>query len=92
MVAAKRTLHIVFQYMKDNPSSTLVLYGHTDIFGPKERNMKLSKDRVIKIQRWLTMYGIHPRRITYEWFGPTQPLNPKGSPINRRVEIKVNCE
>lgn len=92
MIAAKRTLHIIFQYMKDNPASTLVLYGHTDIFGPKERNMDLSKARVVKVQRWLSMYGIHPRRITYEWFGPEQPLNPEGSAINRRVEIKVNCE
>ncbi len=92
MIAARRTVNLIFQYMKDNPSSTLTLYGHTDIFGPKERNMELSKSRVIKIQRWLTMYGIHPRRISYEWFGPEQPLNPAGSPINRRVEVLLHCE
>jgi len=92
MVAANRTMFILFNYMKAHPSSTLTLYGHTDVFGSKERNMELSKQRVIKIQRWLTMYGIKHHRINYEWFGPDQPINPEGDPINRRVEIRVNCE
>lgn len=92
MVSANRTMFILFNYMKEHPNSTLTLYGHTDIFGPKERNMELSKQRVIKIQRWLTMYGIKKHRIDYEWFGPDQPINAEGDPINRRVEIKVNCE
>ncbi|BDS09944.1 OmpA family protein [Aureispira anguillae] len=91
MVAANRTLFILFNYMKEHPESTLTLYGHTDVFGDKEANMELSRQRVIKIQRWLTMYGIKIHRINYEWFGPDQPLKPEGSPINRRVEIMVNC-
>lgn len=92
MIAANRTMAILFSYMKEHPKSTLTLYGHTDIFGPKERNMELSKQRVIKIQRWLTMYGIKHHRIDYEWFGPDQPIDTEGNPINRRVEIRVNCE
>ncbi len=91
MVAANRTLFILFNYMKEHPKSSLILYGHTDIFGPEQFNMELSKARVVKIQRWLSMYGIKQHRINYEWFGPKQPLDPKGNPINRRVEIKVNC-
>jgi outer membrane protein OmpA-like peptidoglycan-associated protein len=92
MVSANRTMFILFSYMREHPKSTLTLYGHTDVFGPKERNMDLSKRRVIKIQRWLTMYGIKQHRIDYEWFGPDQPIEPEGNPINRRVEIRVNCE
>ncbi|MCH2021339.1 MAG: OmpA family protein [Saprospiraceae bacterium] len=91
MIAAKRTIYMIFNYMKEHPKSTLMLYGHTDIFGPKEFNMELSKARVLKIQRWLSMYGIKPYRINYEWYGPNKPLDPKGNPINRRVEIKVKC-
>ena len=91
MIAAKRTISIIFNYMKEHPESSLMLYGHTDIFGPKEFNMELSKARVIKIQRWLSMYGIKSYRINYEWYGPDKPLDPNGNPINRRVEIKVKC-
>ena len=91
MIDANRTLYLLFLYMKENPESSLILYGHTDVFGPRERNMELSRQRVLKIHRWLVMYGIPTRRITYEWFGPDKPLDPEGNPINRRVEFKVNC-
>lgn len=91
MITANRTLYAIFNYMKANPSSTLMLYGHSDVFGPKERNMDLSKQRVVKIQRWLTMYGIKQHRINYEWYGPDKPLIPEGDISNRRVEIKLSC-
>ncbi len=91
MVEANRSLHILFQYLKDQPKSRIILYGHTDIFGSKERNIELSKARVIKIQRWLSMYGIHRDRIDLEWFGPAQPIFPEGDPRNRRVEFKIIC-
>lgn len=91
MIAANKTLNIVFNYMKEHPKSTITLYGHSDIFGSQDRNMELSKQRVIKVQRWLTMYGIKARRITYEWFGSKKPLVKEGDVINRRVEIKMIC-
>lgn len=91
MIAANKTLYTIFNYLKAHPKTSLKLYGHSDIFGPKERNIELSRQRVIKIQRWLTMYGIKQYRIDYEWFGPDQPLVPEGSIDNRRVEIKLDC-
>jgi len=91
MIAANRTLYIIFNYLKDNPKATISLYGHSDIFGSEERNMELSRQRVVKIQRWLTMYGIKQHRISYEWFGPKKPLVKEGSILNRRVEVKITC-
>ncbi|BDS09943.1 OmpA family protein [Aureispira anguillae] len=91
MIAANATLNIIFNYMKEHPKATVELYGHSDIFGSEERNIELSKQRVIKIQRWLTMYGIKARRINYEWFGSKKPLVKEGSIVNRRVEIKMSC-
>jgi outer membrane protein OmpA-like peptidoglycan-associated protein len=92
MIAANQTLFLIFQHMKAYPNTTLTLYGHTDVFGPAERNMELSKQRVIKIQRWLSMYGIKAHRINYEWFGAARPLVEGGGISNRRVEIKMSCE
>ena len=91
MIAANKTLFLLFNYMRDNPNVKLMLYGHSDIFGSKDRNLELSKQRVIKIQRWLTMYGIKAHRIDYKWFGSEKPLIKKGDIINRRVEIKLTC-
>lgn len=92
MIAANKTLSIIFNYLKEHPNSSISLYGHSDIFGSEDRNMELSKERVVKIQRWLTMYGIKQHRIDYEWFGPKKPLVKEGSILNRRVEIKIHCE
>ena len=54
--------------------------------------MELSKARVVKIQRWLSMYGIHPDRIDLQWFGSEKPLFIEGNPKNRRVEFKIICQ
>jgi outer membrane protein OmpA-like peptidoglycan-associated protein len=90
-IAAKQTLFAIFDYMKAHPSTTLTLYGHTDVFGEEERNLELSKERVVGIQRWLSSKGIQASRIQYEWFGSLHPLHPAGSLENRRVEIKLTC-
>lgn len=92
MIAANRTLSIIFNYLKEHPNANISLYGHSDIFGSEDRNMELSKERVVKIQRWLTMYGIKQHRINYEYFGPKKPLIKEGSILNRRVEIKITCD
>lgn len=91
IIAARKNIELLAAYLKENPTATVTLYGHTDVFGDKESNMDLSKARVIKIQRWLSMYGIHPKRISCEWFGSDQPIKPEGDPVNRRVEARLVC-
>ncbi len=92
IIEARKNIELLANFLKENPASTLVLHGHTDIFGDKEHNMELSKARVIKVQRWLSMYGIHPKRIACKWYGPEKPLKPEGDPINRRVEANLKCK
>ena len=91
MIGANQTMALLFSYLRDNPKSTVTLYGHSDIFGDVDRNTELSRQRAYKVQQWLSMYGIHPRRIKCEWFGPTKPLIKEGSPSNRRVEAQLQC-
>lgn len=92
MVQCKQAMFAVFEYMRENPSATATIIGHTDIFGPVERNMKLSERRAYKVQRWLSMQGISPFRISIEFYGPKQPIVAEGDPINRRVEVKIDCK
>ncbi|MCP4441953.1 MAG: OmpA family protein [Aureispira sp.] len=89
---AERSLNMLHQYLKIDPDATLILYGHTDIFGEAQRNMDLSKQRVEKLQLWLVDRGLRKYRVKYEYFGSEQPVNPKGGPENRRVEVKILCD
>ncbi|MCP4443506.1 MAG: OmpA family protein [Aureispira sp.] len=92
MVYAKRSMYILYLYLHENPTATVKLFGHTDVFGSPEKNMDLSKQRVYKVFRWLSGMGISSKRIDYEWFGPSQPIVKEGDAINRRVELIISCD
>jgi outer membrane protein OmpA-like peptidoglycan-associated protein len=91
LVDCQRTLRYVYEYMTDNPKSTATIIGHSDVFGPIDRNLELSKQRAIKIQRYLSSLGINPSRIDIEYYGSQEPIVKEGSPLNRRVEIIIKC-
>ncbi len=65
--------------------------GHTDITGPRELNMRLSRARAAAVRRYLISRGIRPRRITAEGYGPDRPIadneTEDGRSKNRRVEF-----
>lgn len=72
----------------------VVIEGHTDITGSKEKNMELSKERADAVAAYLTNNSeIQPDQITTEGFGFDKPLAPnntkKGRAQNRRVDIIV---
>lgn len=90
-IASKETLYILHDYLKERPQASVTLIGHTDIFGKPDKNMELSRQRAVSVQRWLSMMGIHPKRIKIEYKGPSQPLFPKGNALNRRVELILHC-
>jgi outer membrane protein OmpA-like peptidoglycan-associated protein len=91
MVQCQTAVYLVYEYMHDNPNTTATVIGHTDVFGPKDRNLELSKQRAIKIQRWLSSMGISPNRLNIEYHGSEQPIVKEGSALNRRVEIYIKC-
>ncbi|MEX1000947.1 MAG: OmpA family protein [Crocinitomicaceae bacterium] len=96
---SKDVLESVYNFLKDNPTVTLRLEGHTDWFGTEPYNVTLSKNRSLSAHKYLINKGISPNRIENAWFGEVNPVvnntNPDGSDnpdnrqLNRRVEIKV---
>lgn len=90
-VKARRTIQYITQYLQQNPNATVKLHGYTDVFGDKEQNLELSRKRVIRIQRLLSMKGINHKRISYEAHGSDNPLVPEGDISNRRVEVQIDC-
>lgn len=72
------------------------LDGHTDGDGTEAYNMKLSKNRVEAVKRFLVANGVDESRIEIEYFGETKPIasndNENGKARNRRVEMKIISE
>lgn len=79
--------------MQDNPNMTIRLEGHTDIIGDHDKNLQLSRDRVIACQRYLAQKGIDLERVQAVGYGDTRPILTKGTDeerkVNRRVEFVI---
>ena len=80
--------------MKQNDGIRVEISGHTDNYGSKLRNKRLSLHRADAVRSFLTSKGIDPRRVTTAGYGEDKPLasnddEKEGRALNRRVEFKV---
>ncbi len=76
-----------------NPEANVVVIGHTDRVGPRNRNDALSLKRAQWVRARLIAAGIPKNRIEAVGRGEREPLIPTADgvaePENRRVEIRV---
>jgi outer membrane protein OmpA-like peptidoglycan-associated protein len=87
------TLAQVAKLLKDRPSLTLEVRGHTDNTGGAEHNMRLSGGRATAVVDALVKhYGIAAQRLRAQGYGDTRPVatndTDEGRAMNRRVELK----
>jgi outer membrane protein OmpA-like peptidoglycan-associated protein len=87
-----RVLEEIARAMKDNPSWSLSIEGHTDNIGGDTSNLELSKRRSASVMQALTsQYHIATNRFTASGFGSSHPVdtndNMEGRARNRRVEL-----
>lgn len=86
-------LELVLRMMKENAKMVIQLEGHTDYQGNAKDNMKLSRERVDAVKKYLQSKGIASARIKTKAFGGTTPLSkdetPEGHSLNRRVELRI---
>ncbi len=79
--------------LKDNPTLTIQINGHTDNVGSAADNLKLSKSRAESVVRYLVGKGIPVSRLTAQGFGANVPVagnnTEEGKARNRRTELKV---
>lgn len=70
------------------------LEGHTDNNGTEEYNMRLSKDRVEAVKKFLVVNGVDANRIKTSYFGESRPIadnsTREGRAKNRRVLISIS--
>lgn len=88
---SKPQLDQVLALLKQEPSLSLSVEGHTDDTGTPERNRVLSTARATSVVAALTSQGIEARRLTPAGFGQDKPVADNGTEAgrakNRRVEL-----
>jgi outer membrane protein OmpA-like peptidoglycan-associated protein len=91
---AQTALIEVARALQADPNAVAELAGHTDAVGNDRANLRLSRERVEAVARFLVFkYGVEPRRIFTVGLGKLQPVSDNttrdGRAKNRRVEIKI---
>ncbi|HEY6871953.1 MAG TPA: OmpA family protein [Geobacteraceae bacterium] len=86
----------VADFMKENPTVTALVEGHTDNVGTADYNMKLSQRRAESVVDYLVeKFGIERSRLSAKGYGETRRIayntTPEGRAQNRRVNAILDC-
>ena len=85
------TIDEVVKLLKNNPSLSLTVEGHTDNVGAPDYNKRLSEGRAKSVVAALVAQGIESRRLKAVGFGQNKPIadnsTDQGKAKNRRVEL-----
>jgi OmpA-OmpF porin, OOP family len=86
----------VADYLKQYPTTTAVIEGHTDNSGTPENNMKLSQQRAENVVSYLVdNFGIDRSRLSAKGYGSTRRISynntPEGRAKNRRIDAVIDC-
>ncbi len=83
----------VAEILKNYPNYRVIVAGHTDNQGKRQRNQELSEQRAARCVQKLIELGIEPERLTSAGYGQTKPIatnsTAKGRALNRRVEFHL---
>ena len=71
------------RFLKENPSISVAIQGHTDDVGDDSQNMKLSEDRAQGVKSYLTSLGISAKQLSAKGYGETKPKVENTSAENR---------
>ena len=91
--ASNKTIKMIVEILKENPSIKIEVAGHTDAVGARNVNQSISQARAKSVEAVLIKNGIDKDRIIARGYGEDIPMvknSPKGySKINRRVEFNI---
>lgn len=89
---SENTLDQIAKVLALNPSTCIIVEGHTDSTGNADRNMMLSRDRAASVVNYVsTRSNIERKRLVPVGKGSSDPLRNLDArdPKNRRVVFKV---
>jgi len=94
MEASNEALDDIVGLLKEYPSLSLNIEGHTDNTGTPSANLILSRQRAETVMNSLVSKGIPVSRLQAHGYGQEKPLasnnTPQGRATNRRVVFSVN--
>lgn len=86
-------LNRTVELMKQYPTMTIEISGHTDNVGGEADNLVLSENRAKAVLNYLTSKGIAAERIKSKGYGKTKPVSTndtdEGRQLNRRVDFTI---
>jgi len=86
-------LNEIVRVMKNNPTHSVIINGHTDNIASYGYNKSLSKKRARAVENYLVHRGFPARRIKIRGYSYSRPVavnsSAKGRAINRRAIIEV---
>ena len=88
---AMRTLYPLVTSLKEHPTRTISIEGHTDGIGSQSYNLELSERRADAVRNFLVAQGVEAGRINAVGYGKAYPVasndTEAGRQQNRRVEV-----
>lgn len=90
---SKTTLDKSVGVLKEFPALRVMISGHTDNTGPRDKNVLLSQERAASVKQYLVDQGVEATRIETRGAGPDEPVDTNataaGRARNRRIEFKL---
>jgi len=87
-------LDTVFEILKNNSRTKIMLNGYSDSIGSASHNKMISEMRANSVKNYLVGKGIQPSRIKAFGYGSQKFIasnkTVKGRQLNRRVEIQID--
>ena len=79
--------------LRDDPTLSVTIAGHTDNVGSQTDNLALSQARAAAVKAYLTEQGIAAERVRTEGYGEGRPVatndTPEGRALNRRTTFRI---
>lgn len=93
---SKTELQQLITFLKENPSVTIEIGGHTDNIGDDKSNQNLSENRAKTVYEYLVKNKIPIQKLSFKGYGESQPINDNLSEENRknnrRTEFKITTK
>ena len=90
---SEQALNELSDFLRDNPTVSIRITGHTDNVGSDKANLTLSEGRAKAVRSEIIKRGIAAERIEAEGKGETEPIadnaTEEGRAQNRRVEFTI---
>lgn len=87
---SKLILKSFANFLKENPTISVGIQGHTDDVGDANQNLILSQKRAKEVRRYLVSLGINDSRLTDNGFGETMPKVENDSESNRALNRRTD--